>query len=200
MISKALPIIISTLGCAFLAIALAPGGSPFEFRKPLEFPEPVVQRDAEPDALSPEQARLAEHLAAKYSKPLELVQTAVRSAWREAQVHNLSPLLVLAIIETESGFRHQVVNTYGAMGLMQVVPRWHPEKLSPFEESSQLLNPEVNIRVGTQILAEYLERKNGNLPRALAKYSGGASSYYEKVQRHKRVLQQKLKTAADAEA
>lgn len=154
-----------------------------------------MQDSAVPEKrLSPEQSQLVEHLSQKYKQPEALIETAVLAAYKEAEAHKLSPLLVLAIIEKESSFRHQVVNNYGAMGLMQVVPRWHPDKLSPFEPKSQLLDPEVNIRVGTQVLAEYLAEKKGNLSQALAKYSGGASTYYERVKQFERKLRDTVKS------
>lgn len=135
---------------------------------------------------------ITEYLSVKYAKEPALISAVVAAAWEEAHAHGVSPLLVIAIIEQESGFRHKVVNAYGAMGLMQVVPRWHPEKVSVHGTKSALLDPEVNVKVGTKILAEYLNAKQGNLRKALAKYSGGASAYYEKVASFERKLREVL--------
>lgn len=193
MISKSFTVLAATLSVALLTALSAPS-SKFSLRVPASAPSLEAEAPPEPETrLSAEQTQLVEHLSKKYQKPEALIETAVLAAYKEAETHKLSPLLVLAIIEKESSFRHQVVNNYGAMGLMQVVPRWHPEKLSPFEPKAQLLDPEVNIRVGTQVLAEYLAQKKGNLSQALAKYSGGASTYYERVVQFERKLREAVK-------
>lgn len=130
-----------------------------------------------------EQDRLVEYLSAKYRKSQELVQTAVEVAYEQAAMYGLPPTLILAIIEQESGFRPEVVNNHGAVGLMQVVPRYHREKLETRDGIKELQNPEANIRVGSQILNEYLAMHGGNLAQALKKYSGNARNYFEKVSR-----------------
>src|SRR3546814_15933607 len=61
---------------------------------------------------------------------------------------------------------------------MQVVRRWHREKLHP---SESLFDPAVNIRVATDILEEYLASANGSLTKALVKYSGNARGYSKKI-------------------
>lgn len=132
---------------------------------------------------TPEQERLIDYLSRKYQKSQELVQTAVKVAYEQAAMYGLPPTLILAIIEQESGFRHEVVNGYGAVGLMQVVPRYHKEKLATSDGNKELQNPETNIRVGSQILYEYLQKHGGDLAQALKKYSGNAKNYFEKVSR-----------------
>lgn len=136
-----------------------------------------------------EQAALSEHLAAKYKKPVGEVSQIVQTAYKEAIRHSISPLLVLAIIEKESSLRSTVSNSYGALGLMQVVPRYHPEKLRNPTNPKELLTPDGNIKVGTRIVAEYLQLQKGNLEKALVKYSGNAKEYYPKVMRFKSELQ-----------
>lgn len=135
-------------------------------------PEKVIQQ---------EQKALAAHLSKKYSQPLPLVQRIVKAAYSEGKKHELSPLLVLAIIEKESSLKPTAGNSYGAQGLMQVVPRYHREKLKGEKHPDGLKNPETNIRVGSKVIAEYLKLRKGNLDAALAYYSGGAREYAPKV-------------------
>lgn len=139
-----------------------------------------------------EKLTLANHLASKYKQPDDQVREIVEAAYTEAKRHSLSPLLVLAVIEKESSLRVSVSNSYGAMGLMQVVPRFHPEKLDNPEDPKELLTTEGNIRVGSEIVAEYLRSKKGNLQAALVKYSGNARDYYPKVMRFKEDLRKVL--------
>src|SRR3546814_4641906 len=88
-------------------------------------------------------------------------------------------------MQKESSLSPKVQSRYGAQGLMQVVRRWHREKLHP---SESLFDPAVNIRVGADVLEEYLELAGGNLSAALAKYSGNARNYASAVLNASRTL------------
>jgi soluble lytic murein transglycosylase-like protein len=72
----------------------------------------------------------------------------------------------------------------GAKGLMQVIAKYHPEKLSDHGGEQALLEPEINILVGAQILREYY-RRFGDLETALQMYAGAlddpTSQYATKV-------------------
>ena len=59
----------------------------------------------------------------------------------------------------------------GARGLMQVIPKFHLEKLMDHGGERALLDPEVNIQVGARILREYL-RRFGETETALQMYAG----------------------------
>lgn len=102
----------------------------------------------------------------------------VTSAYSYAEQYEIDPLLVLAVAKNESGFRPKVTSTSGAKGLMQVIPRYHQDKLrkrDPYKIS-------VSIEVGTMIIKEYLNLANNNMRRALNKYSGGGGKrYYGKI-------------------
>ena len=136
-----------------------------------------------------EQALLTTYLATKYKQSLEVTHRIVEAAYHEGGRFGISPLLVLAIVEQESSLRPEVGNFYGAIGLMQVVPRFHPEKLAGIKTNDDLKKPEVNIRVGSWILAEYLIQKKGDLRKAMVKYSGNATDYGPKVFRFQSKLE-----------
>lgn len=140
--------------------------------------------------LSYQQEALAVHISKKYRQPQSIVNRIVSAAYKESSRQGLSPFLILAIIEKESGFRPDVVNFYGAVGLMQVVPRYHHDKLKAPKSQALLAlkNPEVNVAVGVRILKEYLAQKEGNLEAALIKYSGNARQYTKKVTRYELAL------------
>ncbi|NYT61331.1 transglycosylase SLT domain-containing protein [Alcaligenaceae bacterium] len=116
-----------------------------------------------------------QYLATKFSQNESAIREYVELAWKEASKRSgMSPELLIAMMQKESSLRPKVQSSYGAQGLMQVVRRWHPDKLHP---SESLFDPEVNIRVGADVLAEYLEEADGSLSKALRKYSGNARGY-----------------------
>jgi soluble lytic murein transglycosylase-like protein len=83
----------------------------------------------------------------------------------------------------ESAFDLNAVSKYGALGLMQVVPRFHLDKLKSGEDVSSLREPGPNIRVAAEVLTGYLA-KEGSLDRALIKYSGNSPNYPARVRRY----------------
>lgn len=120
-----------------------------------------------------------QYLAAKFRQNESAIRKYVELAWNEASKRNgMPPELLIAMMQKESSLRPKVQSSYGAQGLMQVVRRWHHDKLHP---SESLFDPEVNIRVGADVLAQYLEEAGGSLSKALGKYSGNAQGYATKV-------------------
>lgn len=91
----------------------------------------------------------------------------------EASNESISPFLLIGIIYTESGFKIRARSKHGAIGLMQVIPRWHRELL----QRQNLYNPEVAITVGSKIFSEYIDKYKGNIRKALMAYNGNTRSY-----------------------
>lgn len=157
--------------------------------------EPPTQR-VNPSREAREKLALTEYLARKYKQSLEGTHRIVQAAYHEGAQQGVPPLLILAMVEKESSLRPDLVNFYGAVGLMQVVPRYHQEKLVDLKNPADLHKPEVNIHVGSRILAEYLKGSRGNLPTALARYSGGARGYALRVAAFQQQLEE-VRTASD---
>lgn len=90
----------------------------------------------------------------------------------EAAKHKMlreRPQLVLAVMDVESAFDPFAVSSAGAVGLMQVMPFW-PSQLGL--SNKDLIDVALNVRMGTSILAYYMERERGDYRRALARYNG----------------------------
>lgn len=126
---------------------------------------------AEPPAL-PHDAVGAE-VARRFRIAADAAHEVVGAARLAGQAAGIDPLLVLAVIAIESRFNPIAESDYGARGLMQVVARFHPEKLPGPAGERALLDPWTNIHVGTRILREYLDR-TGDLESALQLYGGAA--------------------------
>ena len=138
------------------------------------------QRPAHRPARAAEVERLTAHIARTWDMPLPTARRVVNAAFSQARTHQLSPTLILAIVAQESSFQTKARSHRGAQGLMQVIPRHHPEKVKGLKGDA-LLRPETNIAIGAQVLAEYIERSNGRLDPALQRYSGNARAYPRKV-------------------
>lgn len=87
-----------------------------------------------------------------------------------AESYGISPKLIKAIIEVESGGDANAIGDDGnSLGLMQIQPRYHAQRL---KEGESLLDPQVNVRVGCEILSEIMD-KYSTLDEVLTVYNAG---------------------------
>ena len=84
--------------------------------------------------------------------------------------YNLSPYLLMAMIERESSGNAQAVNSTGDSGLMQVNLKWHEDRMERLGVSD-LTDPYSNILVAADYLSELLQENNYNMPLVLMKYN-----------------------------
>ena len=118
-----------------------------------------------------ERRAVTEFIARRYRIAEQAIASYVAAAYRAGAEHRVDPLLILAVAAVESRFNPVAESTLGARGLMQVIPRFHADKLAVHGGGEALLDPEVNIDVGAQILREYL-RRFGETETALQVYAG----------------------------
>lgn len=153
---------------------------------------------AHPDAARHE--ALAEFLAKRYKVSQDLTLEFVQIAHAEAARVNLDPLLIMAVIAVESRYNPIAESVVGAKGLMQIIPKFHGDKLAEFGGEKAVFDPASNIRVGTRILREYLSR-TGNLGIALQMYAGALGddndTYTNKVLNEKQRLQRVVAAFAE---
>jgi soluble lytic murein transglycosylase-like protein len=86
-----------------------------------------------------------------------------------AERHHVDGLLLAAIVEVESDFSARAVSSQGAMGLMQVIP----DVAQDYGVEGDLLDPYVNVEVGSRYFRGLLKDYKGDLERALAAYNAG---------------------------
>ena len=182
------------------------GGGLHSASDTLSLAEPVIQQDPQ-TALAPgEESRyraLSEFVANRYRVSQDVAFDLVSQAHQVGGHLKLDPLLIIAVIAIESRFNPIAESVAGAKGLMQIIPKYHSDKLEAFGGERAVFDPSTNIRVGAQILKEYI-RATGNLGIALQMYAGALGDnedqYTNKVlnekQRLQHVVTQSLRRAA----
>jgi soluble lytic murein transglycosylase len=92
---------------------------------------------------------------------------------REAGAHGLDPYFVAALMRQESRFNPRAVSGAGAVGLMQVMPATG-RQLGRVDRED-LMDPEINIRLGTRFLADQMKTYGSRVDAVLAAYNAGPS-------------------------
>jgi len=100
--------------------------------------------------------------------------TLLKQIHYEAKRVDLSPELILSVIQVESNFNRFAISRVGAIGLMQIMPFWLKE-IGKIDDN--LFNMRTNLRFGCTILKHYLKKEKGNLTYALARYNGSKNSF-----------------------
>lgn len=100
-----------------------------------------------------------------HSMPVAQLDHLIRGA---SSAHGLSPALVRAVIEVESGGDPSAISSAGAMGLMQLMPG-----TASTYGVADAFDPDQNVDGGCSYLHDLLGRYHGNLKLALAAYNAG---------------------------
>lgn len=93
---------------------------------------------------------LAEPVEVKETYLSEEIQGYVKEI---ASLYELDENLILAMIESESSGRRKVVSKAGCVGLMQISPKWHKERMERLGVDD-LTDAYGNILVGCDFVAE----------------------------------------------
>lgn len=135
---------------------------------------------------------LRSYIARKYRIAHDVAGVLIHTVFAVAPEKDLDPLLVLAVIAIESRYNPFAESHVGAQGLMQVMTKVHQDKFERFDGGAEAaLNPIANIRVGSQILHDCIQRR-GSVTGGLACYVGatgpGDGGYGAKVLAERRRL------------
>jgi hypothetical protein len=125
------------------------------------------------DSLTPRMRTALEHVSRRYRVSmgaLEPIFVAAESAGRDLR---LDPLLIVSVIAIESRFNPLSESVVGAQGLMQVMPRFHQDKLPDGADELSFFDPVLNVHIGSRILKESISR-NGGLVNGLQQYAGAS--------------------------
>lgn len=138
--------------------------------------EALALANSEPDdrraaSGAADQRRIASYLAKKYRVAGDAVESIVSASYVAGRDIGVDPHLILAVMAIESRFNPFAESVMGAKGLMQVIPKYHMDKLEAHGGLEAVLDPVANIRVGAAILKDYVARFGG-VEAGLKAYSG----------------------------
>ena len=134
-----------------------------------EIVNPVTAMDVVADSELEKSAVAWIRTQQRVTVPEQQAHKIVREVFKQSISRNVDPFIMMGLIAVESGFDYKAVSPKGALGLTQVIPKYHIDKI---EHPMQVLDPYGNIQVGTQVLAEYLKWHKGDVNKALRQYNG----------------------------
>jgi soluble lytic murein transglycosylase-like protein len=154
----------------------APTARENTLQQPLQATAEAATRDS--DARNPatlrQQQWVTNWLSKRYRVATDATDMLVSAAYATAKEMKLDPLLILSVMAIESGFNPFAESPVGAQGLMQVMSKVHHDKFQDHGGVKAALNPAANIRVGAQILKEYVTR-GGSVEAGLKLYVGAGA-------------------------
>lgn len=104
--------------------------------------------------------------------------TIFQALMNESRNFSINPLLLMAVIETESGFKTEKRGRHGEIGLMQIKPstaRWIAKKNGlPWNGAKTLKDPAINIKLGAAYLSFLREEFDSHKQHYLSAYNMGA--------------------------
>jgi soluble lytic murein transglycosylase-like protein len=92
---------------------------------------------------------------------------------KNAEKNGLDPYLVCGLIHQESYYNPKARSAVGATGLMQLMPPTAKELAARLHTSTNLENPDVNIKLGTYHFRGLVNLFGGNTQLAVASYNAG---------------------------
>jgi soluble lytic murein transglycosylase-like protein len=138
-------------------------------------PTPLTELDAEAIAAlpAPTPREPAPPFDDEQRRRIDAVQDIVQAA---AKAHGVDPTLINAVIWVESKFDRRARGPGGSLGLMQLMPKTAAGLAKQLGRKRDSYDPDFNIHAGTLLLAQLLERFDGDLTLALAGYNRGAGT------------------------
>ena len=94
---------------------------------------------------------------------IPLSKELVETVFTESAINDIDPFVVIALMESESGFQTDAVSCVGCYGLMQLHPLYYPE---------DIVEPHKNIKYGCETIGNNMSRTNDYIL-ALSMYANG---------------------------
>lgn len=159
----------------------------------VEVPATARGTERAPQRLTPAMTAVLDQVTQRYRVSPEALLPAFEAAQAAGRELRLDPLLIVAVISIESRFNPISQSPMGAQGLMQIIPRYHQEKLPKDAGSRAFFDPVTNVQIGARILHESIQRQGG-LMEGLQHYAGAVDdteqTYANKVIAEKNRLEQ----------
>ncbi len=127
--------------------------------------------DASPELENQQHRALASYLSRRYRVASDATERLIGAAFEASGQVGIDPLLILAVMAVESRFNPIAESEFGAKGLMQVIPKFHLDKVEELGGAQAMLNPMTNILIGARILKQYI-RQTGSVESGLQVYNG----------------------------
>ena len=194
--------IIAFLTICVLAVAVPACAEPerYDFPKesPIKFVQPMMplladsqaeRRETHRDASSINEAKMKSIAAflKRHNRRLadEEAHDYATLIMKTCEEFGQNPFLIAAVVVTESTARSNAVSSGGDYGLMQIRWRVHEKKIRSkyphITNAQDILNPKVNLMIGTEIFSVYHATAQQDDRRALLFYSGGNRRHADRV-------------------
>ncbi|HEX5392345.1 MAG TPA: transglycosylase SLT domain-containing protein [Rhodocyclaceae bacterium] len=126
------------------------------------------------EILTPRMRAALGYASRRYRVSQDALEPVFMVVQKAAKEFTLDPLLIVAVIAVESRFNPISQSDAGAQGLMQVIPRYHMDKLPVGAGKLPFFDPAINVRVGAMALRDFI-RRGGGITAGLQLFAGEMS-------------------------
>lgn len=120
---------------------------------------------------------LSNFIKTRYRTSDKTAKTAASTAVQSSRETGLPATLILAVAGVESSFKPLSDNGVDK-GIMQVNPKYHPEKVKAIGGPAKLFDVRLGMRTGALILKEYSDSSKSNVVKTLQRYNGSKTNVY----------------------
>jgi len=138
-------------------------------------PVPLLPFSANPHDVAQRETLTRWHQVYTYSTRYRIKPDLARRVFDAAVVAGIEPELAFRLVRVESVFNAKATSPVGAVGLTQLMLGTARE-FEPTVTHEQLLDPDVNLRIGFKYLRTLIREYDGNLKIALLVYNRGPSA------------------------
>jgi hypothetical protein len=131
----------------------------------------TLVEDSQAQKLSAPMRGALSYVSKRYRVSTDALLPVFATAQEAGRELRIDPLLIIAVIGVESGFNPLSQSVVGAQGLMQVMPRFHKDKLPSDAGDLPFFDPLTNVQVGARVLKESITR-NGGIESGLQQFAG----------------------------
>jgi hypothetical protein len=126
------------------------------------------------DEVNVKQEQVVRYIISKHTGlTISAIKNISDSIVYESEKHNIPVNLLLGIIDVESRYDMFAVSASGAIGLMQILPQWHRDKIKNMADRN-IYNPKTNISLGATILDDCMKHTK-SLKVSLGCYNGNVN-------------------------
>lgn len=168
--------------CTIIAFALAVGFVTHWEKQKADLQSEIAELESRVQELVKEDKKTVVPIIKKLRPQLDdkIAEEISKAIIKYSFEYRIPPEFVVYLMRRESRFDVLAKSKVGALGLMQIFPKYHKDKMDKMGiKINEVYHIDNNVKLGCWILRSYIN-ETGTIEKALTKYVGGTHESYVK--------------------